>query len=361
MHPYECFKKQSFRFRSMLSLAERVYYQLYQRQRRRFASLPPTRIAGCKIVSVGNITTGGTGKTPMVQWLARHMQGRGARVAVVARGYGGSLSQAGAVVSDGRQILLDAREAGDEPLLHARSLPGVPVVIGRDRVAAARRAAQEFGANVLVLDDGFQYWSLGRDLDIVLLDARRPLHNGRLLPRGRLREPPSELSRAHALVLTRADRANDEQRSAARRQLARWTSAPIYEACHAPTTLRDEKTRRDVPLDALRDARVCALSALADNAAFAATLRGLGASVVEHLARRDHHPWRTGELQNAANRALSAGAAAVVTTQKDAVKIEVAWPQPPPVPLWSLAIEIQMSAGEDDLRALIERRIFETE
>ncbi len=341
----------------MLSLAERVYYQLYQRQRRRFASLPPTHIAGCKIISVGNITTGGTGKTPMVQWLARHLQQRGARVAVVARGYGGSLSRAGAVVSDGRQVFLNAREAGDEPLLHARALPGVPVVIGRDRVTAARRAVQQFGANVVVLDDGFQYWSLHRDLDIVLLDARRPLHNGRLLPRGHLRELPAELRRAHALVLTRADRAREEQRSASRRHLARWTSAPIFEACHAPTALRDEKTGRDMTLETLHDARVCALSALANNAAFPATLRELGASVMEHVARRDHHAWRAGELQSVARRASAAGATAVVTTQKDAVKIEGAWPGPPP--LWSLAIELRLSAGEDELRALIEKRIFE--
>lgn len=343
----------------MLSLAESLYHQLYQRRRRRFAGEPPARIEGCKVISVGNITTGGTGKTPMAQWLARRLQERGARVAVAARGYGGSLSRAGAVVSDDRTIFLDARQAGDEPLLHARALSGVPVVIGRDRVAAARRAVREFGANVVVLDDGFQYWSLARDLDIVLLDARRPLDNGHLLPRGRLREPPSALRRAQAIVLTRADRASEKQRGAARAQIARWTSAPICEACHAPAALRDEATGRTIALDTLRGARVCALSALADNGAFAATLRELGACVALHVARRDHHSWRASELQRAARRALAINAAAVVTTQKDAVKMEAAWPHAASgAPLWSLAIELDITGGGDELRALIERMLF---
>ncbi|HEX8835164.1 MAG TPA: tetraacyldisaccharide 4'-kinase, partial [Abditibacteriaceae bacterium] len=256
----------------MLRLAEQVYLRLLKRRQQKFGATPPTKIEGCRVVSVGNLTVGGTGKTPTVQWLAREMQNRGARVAVVARGYRGRKSDEGAVVSDGQNLLLNARDAGDEPLLHTRALPGVAVVIGRDRVKAAQRAANECGANSVVLDDAFGYYSLARDFDLVLMDARRPFDNGHLLPRGRLREPASALGRADAVLLTRCNMASAAQREDAQTEIARWTKAPVFQSSHAPVSLRDEATGETQLLDVLQGAKIGALSALADNAAFAQTL-----------------------------------------------------------------------------------------
>ncbi|HVF09696.1 MAG TPA: tetraacyldisaccharide 4'-kinase [Abditibacteriaceae bacterium] len=334
---------------SKLTIAEAIYYHFYQR-RRRAAQMRSTP-APCKIVSVGNITTGGTGKTPAVQFVARLLQEHGTRVAVVARGYGARLSGTGAVVSDGATIFLNATDAGDEPLLHARSLPGVAVLIGRDRAAAAQRAMQEFGAQIVVLDDAFQYWSLPRDFDLVLLDARRPFGNGRLLPRGRLREPPSCLERADAVLLTRAALASATQRANARTQIERFTTAPIFAANHEPVALRDEASGQNIELASLQSLPILAVSALAHNSLFAATLAGCGARILSHLERRDHHRWKAAELQQVAAHAARLGARVVVTTEKDAVKI--APDATSPLPLWSLSIELRLGAEYSAFSRLI--------
>jgi tetraacyldisaccharide 4'-kinase len=341
----------------MLHLAEKIYLRLMERRRRHWTAAGATRFAECQVISVGNLTTGGTGKTPTVQWIARHLQAENRKVAVVARGYGGTLSVQGAVVSDGRAILLDAHAAGDEPLLHARSLPGVPVVIGRDRVAAVQRAVRDFAPDVVVLDDAFQFWSLARDLDLVLLDARRPFDNGHLLPRGRLREPPAALSRASAVLLTRTDAASAEQRQAARESIARYSDAPVFEASHAPVALRDERDGSQCALQALQGARVYAVSALADNAGFGVTLRGCGADVVHHLPRRDHYRWREAEVQRVLEAARRAGAI-VVTTEKDAVKWQQGWlqaEQAPPV--WSLRIALKLMPDDDAFGRFLSERL----
>lgn len=336
---------------SALNVGETVYRQASARQRWKY-SREIERIEGCKIISVGNLTVGGTGKTPAVQWIARVLQAEGARVAVVARGYGGAKSREGAVVSNGEKILLGAQDAGDEPMLHARALPGVPVLIGRDRVAACRAARQKFGAQVIVLDDGFQFYSLFRDFDLLLLDARRPFDNGHLLPRGRLREAPAESRRAHAILLTRSSLASQTQLDSARAAIQKLTDAPVFEAQHAPLCLRDEATGARHTLEGLHDAPIGALSAIADNQAFAQTLRFCGARVVSQKMARDHHRWRQAEVQEAARRARRAGAARLVTTEKDAVKLQAQWTEG--LPLASLLIEMRLEAAQDAaLRALI--------
>lgn len=333
----------------LFSLAEAIYSRILERRRRKFAAQPPQRVEGCRVVSVGNITVGGTGKTPMVQYLARELQRRGAKVAVVARGYRGSLSQQGAVVSDGSQILLTAKEAGDEPLLHARALPGIAVLIGRDRVAAARRAVTEFGADVLVLDDGFQFWSLARDFDIVLLDARRPFDNGYMLPKGRLREKPAALDRAQAVVLTRSDMATAEQRAITRTNVGKLTQAPDWEARHAPVALTD-LNGAVTQLDLLENAPIGVFSALADNEAFARSLNGLGAKVLGTAFRSDHHYWRDEEILKFAETAKRAGAGFLVTTEKDIVKLAQ---RDFGLPIYSLRIEMSFLAGEETFLQLL--------
>lgn len=335
----------------VLSLAERIYYYLSERRRRRWSGredLPA--LENCSLISVGNITTGGTGKTPAVQWLARKLNQPPCKIAIVARGYGGSASPSGAVVSDGTAIILNAAQSGDEPLLHARSLPGVPVLIGRDRNAVVRQAVESFGANLIVLDDAFQYWSLPRDFDLVLMDARRPFDNGHLLPKGHLRELPAALQRADAILLTRCDRATPDERTRSRRQIAAWTTVPIFESIHEPVALRDEASGATLPLETLQKSKIVALSALADNEAFVSTLMALDASIVATVGRRDHHHWRQAEVSRTAQQARAQGAVAVVTTEKDAVKLQATWTAP--LPLWSLVIRLNVE-GEEELLSQI--------
>jgi len=335
--------------------AEAAYRFLYERRRRKYPQpdAPPADLP-CKIISVGNITVGGTGKTPAVQWIARMLQAHGVQVAVVARGYGGAMSKIGALVADGAHTLLDARQAGDEPVLHARSLPGVPVIIGRDREAGVRRAV-ELGAEVVVLDDGFQYWSLYRDFDLVLLDARLPFGNGRLLPVGRLREPPETLQRANAILLTRVGDASPSQLQSTKEAVAARTAAPIFESNHAPVGLRDERSGEPIDLERLQQLPVLALSAIADNDSFVQSLAHHGAHVVHAEVRRDHHRWTASELQRAVAQALQHGAEAIVTTEKDAVKIDSAWCGT--LPLWSLRIQLQVLGDASALEASICRAI----
>jgi tetraacyldisaccharide 4'-kinase len=322
----------------MLAIAEAYYRRHLMRRRARF-SAHPARVGYTHVISVGNLTVGGTGKTPTVQWLARGLQREGHRVAVVARGYRGKLSNEGAVVSDTEQVFLDAAAAGDEPLLHARALPGIPVLIGRDRLMTARLAHDRFKVDTIILDDAFGYWSLARDFELVLLDARRPFDNGHLLPRGRLREEPAALSRANAVLLTRSDLASEAELGATREAVTRYTRAPVFLATHTPASLMDVATGERLPLDLLKGAQVGALSALADNAAFKRTLESCGATVVQHVSRGDHHAWTEREVQQAITQLGRQGARVVVTTGKDAVKIPS---RTFPLQLLSLQIELRV-------------------
>jgi tetraacyldisaccharide 4'-kinase len=327
-----------------LSLAEAIYAHFYRR-RKSEAESKRSRFQQVRIISVGNITTGGTGKTPATAWVVRRLQNEGQRVAVVGRGYGGELSAQGAVVSDGKTILISAAQAGDEALFHARSLPGVPVIIGRDRVAAVQMAIEKFAPQVIVLDDGFQYWSLHRDFDLVLLNARLPFGNGKLLPVGRLREPQGELARASAILLTRADGATPAQLQQTQEQIRRFSSAPIFVSNHAPQTLRSETERVEQALESLHGQHVAGLAALANNEPFFQLLKEQGAEVVETLGRRDHHRWQEKEVHEFAAKAQKKGAGWLVTTEKDAVKIAPEWCAPLPLFSLQIALQIENDAG----------------
>lgn len=338
----------------MLAVAEAVYKHLYEKRKRRFESgtVSVQEVTGkesLRIVSVGNITVGGTGKTPTVQWIARYLHDKGHNVAIVARGYKGRLSDSGAVVSDGVTIFLNAEEAGDEPVIHARSLPGVSVVIGRDRVTAVQRAVEQFQSDVIVLDDAFQYWSLPRDFNLVLLDARQPFDNGHLLPRGRLREPPSALQRADSILLTRCNRAETAQLEATKMLVAQQTKAPIFCSNHKPVAIHTDTV--DMPLKKLQGMRVGAVSALADNDAFIYILEQCGATVVTTLGRRDHHAWRAEEIAALSERALASGAEALLTTEKDAVKIDSSWSAK--LRLWCLRVELDLGDDEGAFKQLL--------
>lgn len=273
------------------------------------------------VISVGGLTVGGAGKTPIVRYLARRLVDAGQRVVILSRGYrrqGHGL----AVVSDGSAMRLDWRAAGDEPSLLASTLPGVPVIVGADRVAAGRAAIQEFGATVLLLDDGFQHRRLARDRDIVVLDSTTPFGNGRLFPAGPLREPIHALRRADAIILTRVNQGSGLD--ALRAQVQALTpTARLVESIYQPLRVRALADGSMHPIARLNGTRVVACSGIANPRSFEKTLEQTGVTLLRHVRFPDHHPFSSREIQSVIHTAAQTGADWVVTTEKDAVRLPV--------------------------------------
>jgi tetraacyldisaccharide 4'-kinase len=273
--------------------------------------------AGCPVVSIGNLTVGGTGKTPAVELVARWLAEDGRRVAVVSRGYGRRRGAPVEIVSDGGAVLADVDRAGDEPLLLARRLPGVPVVVGSDRLAAARAAAARFAPDVLLLDDGFQQRRLAKDVEIVCLDARAPWGRGGLFPRGTLREPPGALRRAHLLILTHAAARNGVDAAVPRGA----GGVPWFPAALAVEGVRRLGRGGIDPVARLQGRPLLAFAGIAVPEGFASTLREAGVVVRDLVAFPDHHRYRAADLRALAERARAVGAEALVTTEKDAMRL----------------------------------------
>lgn len=300
------------------------------------------------VVSVGNLSVGGTGKTPFVLWLARALQARGRRVAIVLRGYGGRERDVTLVGTDG-QVAVGPDDVGDEAVMLARNFPGA-VVVGRDRVAAAQRAIQADDADVVLLDDGFQHRRLARDLDIVLVNASPGTAVKSMLPAGPFREPRTAVRRADVVLLTKAETQEAAEHAAARYAFGK----PCFFADPTPTELLSVTPEgwRARPLAFLTGKRVLAVSSVADPALFYRLIENAGADVVEVMEFRDHyvytqHDWHA---LTAAGRSYDL----VVTTEKDLVKLDRF-----PFALYTLvALRIDMAVAEADrLLALIEERL----
>ncbi len=263
------------------------------------------------VISIGNITVGGTGKTPVTVLIARMLMERGLKVAVLSRGYGGSLEGQTAVVSDGSSLLLTPDQCGDEPVLLARSLPGLLVVIGSDRYQAGLLACEQLDPDIFLLDDGFQHLRLHRDLDILLLDYRRPFGNGLALPAGLMREPSSAAQRADLLILTRC---TDDA----------TVTVPCLPVCRSTHRLSSFRRLADnATLDAatLGQTRVAAFAGIADPAAFFSNLEQLGIRPVATLSLPDHEPYGRETLEKLNQLARSSKADWLLTTEKDGVKL----------------------------------------
>ena len=270
----------------------------------------------CPVISIGNITAGGTGKTPMTVLTANGLKAHGFRPAVLSRGYGGSLTTSGNVVSDGASILLSPDAAGDEPVLIARATPGIPVVTGPDRCVSGQLAIAKFGADVLVLDDAFQHRRLFRNVNIVLLDEDRPFGNGRLLPAGPLREPPAALKRAGVIVETGISRGAKE-----RKKPAVPENIPVFRARYQPLDIIQGKDNQILPPGLLQGKKIYAFTGIAAPDKFRATLEEQGTTIIKFLAFPDHYFYKQADVQAIAGEVKALNAEMVITTEKDGVKL----------------------------------------
>ncbi|HET8759529.1 MAG TPA: tetraacyldisaccharide 4'-kinase [Nitrospiria bacterium] len=297
---------------------------------------------GRPVVSVGNLSVGGTGKTPVVIAISEALLARGVGVTVLSRGYRGMSERGGALVSDGRGAARAGWEqAGDEPALIARRAPGASVMVGRDRFATWRRFGPGLPPGVVVLDDGFQHLAIARDENLALLDATDDDSRLALLPRGRLREPWSALSRAIAVVITRVDQAAPGAVAEVERRVREQRpDIPLVHARFAPTDLREVATGRSRPLDDLRGAPVLAVAGIGRFESFPAMLERCGARPVGVMPFPDHHAYSRADADRIAARARRAGARMIVTTEKDAVKLERLVGVDPP--MWAVRIEARI-------------------
>lgn len=325
---------------------------------------------GCQVVSIGNMTVGGTGKTPVVEVFARELQRSGRRVAILSRGYrsakvpwakrtwdslrGKRDPNAPKVVSDGDRLLLDSEHAGDEPYMLAANLPDVVVLVDKDRVKSGSYAISEFKADTLILDDGFQYLALKHRLEIVLIDKNDPFNNGHLLPRGLLREPPSNLRRADYIFITKSDGGDSSKLRTQIRQHNRH--AEIIECTHSPAYLQDVFTGERFGLDELQGKKLTAVSGIAQPLGFERSLEEMGATILYRKRFADHHRFTQQEIIDVINRSIRCGADMIITTEKDAVRFPKIDRRD--LPVYYLRVEIEIISGAEDFQDCVSRICF---
>jgi len=317
-----------FLYRKEKTLGERILlFPLYLfslpygwavRTRSLFYSLKllKTKTLPCPVISVGNITVGGTGKTPLVMAIAEGLMNRGISTAILSRGYRGT-GTSEPVVSDGRRLFLSPQESGDEPFLMARVCKGVPVLVGKDRFKNGRIAFRQFGIKALLLDDGYQHLPLRRDLDILLIDATVGFGDQNLLPRGILREPLSHLRRAHLFLLTKV--MDPERCHPLEKKIQEiHPRAPVFHSRYQPTKLVNPIGEEE-ELDSLKGKRIIALSGIANPDYFSSLLRERGAEIVREAVFPDHHSYGNKDLSFVQEKSKEADW--IVTTEKDMLKL----------------------------------------
>ncbi len=310
----------------------------------------------CKVISIGNITVGGTGKTPMTIHVAELVQRLGYVVAVISRGYKGELEKSGGIVSNGKTVLMGPEKAGDEPFMLAGRLKNIPVIVGKDRFEAGMQAVKKFNPDVIVLDDAFQHLKLKRDINLVLLDAKRPFGNSHLLPRGILREPPSSLLRSDAFILTRFDCASESALENSLTGLkALIQSRPVFKTSHSPYAYIVKKGKH-IPFesistssflcdfDFLRDRKVFTFAGIARNDDFLNTVKSFKCDITDFIAFEDHHRYSDNDLNRMFSLAEKTNVEFLITTEKDYVRIahKIEWP------IKLVVIGIKISFGKDE-------------
>lgn len=345
--------------RAGLTTASRLYEHIMNLRNRRFDKGIGVYHADVPVISVGNITVGGTGKTPMVRYICDILNTDGYHTAVLSRGYKAENNKTSCIVSRLGTIDVSPTISGDEAWLLAKSLPQSDVIIGRSRATSAALATSSLGANRLVLDDGFQHRQLARDLDILLIDASNPFGFGYVLPRGLLREPLTGLSRADMIMITKVDQVPENELLQLRRQLKQYVPhTPIGEAIHKPTTMYtlDEwmNGKEGQQVKAYVTDPIMTVTGIGNPESFEMTLTSLGYRSVHCMAYEDHYNFTNDDLVDIWSMAFAKGAKAIVITEKDAVKFS----QLPAItdfniPIYVLAIGIECIEGEDQLRTLI--------
>jgi tetraacyldisaccharide 4'-kinase len=325
---------------------------------------------GVQVIAIGNLTWGGTGKTPVVEKFARELRDEGRNVAILSRGYRSKPepfhvwlknkillredTTPPRIVSDGRSLLLDSEMAGDEPHMLASNLKDVVVLVDKDRVKSGRYAIEKYGCDTLLLDDGFQYWRLaGRRHDVVLIDRQEPFGNEHLQPRGSLREPPSHLARADTIFITKSDGQTEELR---RRITSLNSTAAIIECVHSPMYLEDVFTGERQTLDFIKGRKVGSLSGIAQPESFEQSLVKLGAELVYSKRFADHHRFSQQEILNAINRGKKRQAGLIITTQKDAVRFPKLDRRD--LPILFMRVEINIVSGADNFRDCVRKICF---
>lgn len=323
---------------------------------------------GTQVISIGNITVGGTGKTPVTEMLSKALRDRGRSVAILSRGYKSrrlkkaqewndqegnpiEAEELPKIVSDGSSLLLDSKYAGDEPYMLARNLDQVSVVVDRDRIKGGRFAVKHLGADTLVLDDGLQYLRLAHGTDIVLVDRTAPFGTGHLLPRGTLREPPSNLKRASYILITKCDGSSNEPLIERIRRYNPY--APIIECAHGPRYLEELFTGNRQPLSFLHDKWVAAISGIAVPEGFEKSLENLGAHVEIRRHFPDHYRFTQREIDAFMTRCIERDMELIITTEKDAVRFPK--PKEAIVPIWFLRIEVEILKGQEHWDEMIDR------
>jgi len=322
------------------------------------------------VISIGNLTVGGTGKTPVVEVFARALQKEGRRVAILSRGYkkvehsfgkkmldkitGRERRRPPRVVSDGTALLLDSAMSGDEPYMLASNLPDVAVLVDRDRVKSGRHAIDKMQCDTLILDDGFQYRRLKHRLEIVLVDFTNPFSNGHVLPRGLLRESVKNIRRADFIFITKSTGRDSEKLKEQLRALN--PRAEISECTHRAKYLQNVYAGDRKELNFLQQAKVALVSGIAAPQGFESEIKKLGATIVSLKRFAAPHRYRQQEIIDIINKAKKNGATAIVTTEKDAVRFPKIERQD--VPVFFLRVEIELLSGVEDFYACISRICF---
>jgi len=322
---------------------------------------------GCRVISIGNLTVGGTGKTPVVEQFARTLTASGRKVAILSRGYKSmpmpfwkrvwnsiTFQKANLpprIVSDGKATLLDPTVSGDEPFMLASNLEDVQVLVDKDRIKSALYALRKFNIDTVLLDDGYQYLPFRERLNVVLVDRESPFGNEFLLPRGTLREPHDHLRRADVILITKCD-GSDLSRLKAR--IRRYnTHAEMIECTHHPLYLKDLSSDKRLPLSYLQGRKIGAVAGIAVPRSFVRGVEGLGAEVIYERFYADHHYYTTKEIENAIERTRARGGHALITTEKDAVRFPLVDFQD--MPVYFLKVEIKILNSKESLEDCILR------
>lgn len=322
--------------------------------RRRIYALPGfSKKLPCVVISVGNITAGGSGKTPMAIYLAGLLSEKGHKVAIVSRGYKGGFEKNGGIVSDGKTVLAGPSEAGDEPYLMARKL-NLPVICGRDRYRSGLEAIK-LGAEIIILDDGFQHIRLKRDIDILLMDFERPLGNGFVLPRGLMREPASAIEHADIVVMTRSpDHFSDSSLERYDNKLKNMLSdKPVFFSSHRQYLAFSSS---DKEMAGLSGRNVFVVSGIADNVAFLSTIKSAAGGIAGSISFDDHHSYSEDDYSLVLSEARAKGADAIVTTEKDYVKISALPDECKDCDIQWIVLGVEHDLGER--RSAFEEKLF---